>query len=72
VESLCAYLGQPTVDEVFNTILAVCQRVQERSTHSYSFGTETQGFDDIGTSPNAAVDVDLEVLEDLWMVAPNL
>lgn len=53
-----------TVDEVLDTFSTICQRVQERSTHSHCFCTQAQGFDDVCATPNAAVDVDFEVLED--------
>jgi hypothetical protein len=55
---------------VFHPILTVCQRIEERSTHSHSFCTQAQGFDYICAASDTAVDKDLEMLEDFRMMTP--
>jgi hypothetical protein len=61
-----------TVDEVFDTLLTICQRVQEWSAHSDSFCTEAQSFDDIGAASNTAVNENFKVLEHFWVMLPDL
>jgi hypothetical protein len=56
---------------VFNTFLAICQRVEKRPSNSHSFGTQTQGFDNVRTAPNAAIEVDFKVLKHFRMMLTN-
>jgi hypothetical protein len=61
-----------TLDKVLDAFLAVRQRVEKWPSHSYRLCTKTQGFDNVCAAPDAAVDINLEVLEYFGIVTPDL
>jgi hypothetical protein len=60
-----------TVDEVLNAFLTIRQRVEKWPSHSDRFCAKAKGFDNVGTAPDATIEVNLEVLEHLGVVAPD-
>lgn len=57
---------------MLNTLLAVYQRVQERSCNSNGRGTEGNRLEDIRSTLETAVDIDLEMLESFGEALPDL
>ena len=53
------------IDEVLDALLAVVQRVQERAADANGRGAQTQGLQHVGAAPDAAVQEDLERVEDV-------
>ena len=53
------------IDEVLDALLAVAQRVQEGATDADGRGAQTQGLQHVGAAPDAAVQDDLERVEDV-------
>ena len=53
------------IDEVLDALLAVVQRVQEGAADANGRGTQTQGLQHVGAAPDAAVQEDLERVEDV-------
>lgn len=54
-----------TLHQMFCAFRTIVQCEEERPSHSNCLGTETQCFEDVSAAPEAAVDVDLHLIEDL-------
>jgi hypothetical protein len=56
---------------MFHTLLAVEKGVEERSADANGTSAQGKGLENIRSPLEATVDVDLELLEDLWALLPQ-
>ena len=58
-----------TVDEILHALGPIVEAIEKGPTERHGRGAQTDGFQDIGASTDAAVDVDFEGVEDVRRVA---
>ena len=57
---------------MLDTFLAIYQRIEKRTTHANGFCAQTQRLHNVCPSPDTAVDIDLQFIEDFRRMSPYL